>query len=275
MTIKEQLEDAKEYGYPVRVMFIGCERKGLITKNIADGRQFMMSVQDGKWHTYQSVVSVKPVEPVVETPESGCLHRNYCKHHPCDEPRLCRHYKARVSKAEQLELDALKPEKAFIIGTHRNSFRSGEPAEVLGLSFVTPPGDYPRPCYHIRFADGKEDYTAVLDVSNYELITEPECFGETPEVMDDIAKQRWEWEEFATHSELYQVGVERDECGIATLHMATDEQKSLIEAAPEILHALKKIQTTSQAYMGAYSIPVDTMKAVMDAVKKAEGGQDE
>lgn len=58
---------------------------------------------------------------------------------------------------------------------------------------------------------------------------------------EDIASECWEWEEFATHSELYQIGVERDECGIATLHMATDAQKALMAAAPELADELESV----------------------------------
>lgn len=93
---------------------------------------------------------------------------------------------------------------------------------------------------------------------------------------DDVARQRWEWEEFATHSELYQIGIERDECGIATLHMASNEQKTVMEAAPEMLDALMAIDDARRS--GSIDLnsaddenAIKLFVKIRDAIKKAEG----
>lgn len=57
----------------------------------------------------------------------------------------------------------MKQSKAFLINTGVVSFRPGEVAEVLGVAIVTPPNCPPRPCYHIRYNDGKEDYVSIRD----------------------------------------------------------------------------------------------------------------
>ncbi len=83
----------------------------------------------------------------------------------------------------------------------------------------------------------------------------------------DVAKELWEWEEFTTHSELYQIGVERDERGIATSHMATNQQKAVIGAAPELLGMLEKYDKA----MGAIGITLkpDFAHAVQGVINKA------
>jgi hypothetical protein len=82
----------------------------------------------------------------------------------------------------------------------------------------------------------------------------------------DIAKQRWEWEDFTTHSELYQIGVDRDECGIATLHMASKEQKAVMEAAPDMLYALESYGDHSAGL-------AEFCRRKNAAIRKARGGE--
>ena len=55
-------------------------------------------------------------------------------------------------------------QKAFYVGTHRYHFQAGVPAEILGVKMVmAPDGKTPRPCYHLRFPDGQEDYAVMQD----------------------------------------------------------------------------------------------------------------
>lgn len=74
MNIKQQLEHAEKYEYPVRVTFKGCVRKGSIVKT--EQASFIMSVCSGAWHNFSAVVSVGPLEPGVEKPDGM---RTVCK----------------------------------------------------------------------------------------------------------------------------------------------------------------------------------------------------
>jgi hypothetical protein len=69
----------------------------------------------------------------------------------------------------------MKEQKAFLIGIHPYSFREGEPAEIIGVSFCTPDGLEERLCYKIRYNDGKEDFVAVSDTKNYKIINETDA----------------------------------------------------------------------------------------------------
>ena len=65
-----------------------------------------------------------------------------------------------------------RTEKAYFVGTHPNSYRMGEAAEILGVvTFIPAAGkDLTRPCFHVRYLDGKEDYTPVSDRDNYKIV---------------------------------------------------------------------------------------------------------
>jgi hypothetical protein len=65
----------------------------------------------------------------------------------------------------------LKTEKACIFGTHRNSFRAGHLAEIVGVVIANPSGMDSRPAFHVRFPDGKEDYVAIEDAQHYKIIS--------------------------------------------------------------------------------------------------------
>ncbi len=61
--------------------------------------------------------------------------------------------------------------KAYYVGTHRHSFRPGEPAAILGIVWYTP-REKERParaCFHLRYADGKEDFSPMGDTANYTI----------------------------------------------------------------------------------------------------------
>jgi hypothetical protein len=66
----------------------------------------------------------------------------------------------------------MKKEKAYFVYIHRYGFRAGEPAEILGVVVATPVLNEPRAAYHVRFADGHEDYIAIKDHENFEIISE-------------------------------------------------------------------------------------------------------
>ena len=59
--------------------------------------------------------------------------------------------------------DGLAMKDAHYMPLHRYAFRSGEPAKLLGVKICTPEGSDPRACYHLRWPDGKEDYSPIAD----------------------------------------------------------------------------------------------------------------
>ncbi len=75
------------------------------------------------------------------------------------------------SKSAPPGLDPIT-KRAFLVGTHPYSFRSGKPAEILGVEFATPEGETSRPCYRIRFNDGYVDGVPMSDTKNFEIISE-------------------------------------------------------------------------------------------------------
>ena len=60
---------------------------------------------------------------------------------------------------------------AYLVGTHEHSFRRGVPGHIIGVKIVSPDNLDKRLCFHIRFADDAEDYVAVDDSINYEIIS--------------------------------------------------------------------------------------------------------
>ena len=52
---------------------------------------------------------------------------------------------------------------AYIRATHHYSFRSGQWARITGVVYATPKGYPTRPCYTIRFIDGKTDEWPIDD----------------------------------------------------------------------------------------------------------------
>jgi len=86
----------------------------------------------------------------------------------------------------------VKAKKLFLVGTHHDSFRAGETAEIVGTSMVTPPGENsePRPCFKVRFDDGRVDFVPIFAAPgsneknpHYELITAADMrAGRIPEV---------------------------------------------------------------------------------------------
>ena len=63
---------------------------------------------------------------------------------------------------------------AYYVGTHQYSYRMGEVARVVGASTIYRDELPPRVCFHVVFADGKEDWCPVEDIENYILLTSDE-----------------------------------------------------------------------------------------------------
>lgn len=62
-----------------------------------------------------------------------------------------------------LERDATaEGSKAYFVGTHRYHFQAGTPAEILGVEVITV-GDKQRPCFRLRFPDGRVDHAPLID----------------------------------------------------------------------------------------------------------------
>lgn len=72
----------------------------------------------------------------------------------------------------------------YITGTHRYSFRAGEPAHIMGVCEFTPDGGEPRPCFKVKYRDGFEDYIAIADTSHYKLIGSSGAETELSELHD-------------------------------------------------------------------------------------------
>jgi len=62
-------------------------------------------------------------------------------------------------------------DKAYFVGIHRYSNKSGKPAEIIGLEWITPVGLEPRLCYHVQWADKTEDWLPINDMANYNIIS--------------------------------------------------------------------------------------------------------
>jgi len=60
-------------------------------------------------------------------------------------------------------------EKCYYTGTHRYSFRAGQPAEIIGVFMAAPEGADWRPCFYVRYPDGIEDLSPISDMDNYTL----------------------------------------------------------------------------------------------------------
>lgn len=65
--------------------------------------------------------------------------------------------------------------QAYLIGRIWISYRPEEPALILGVKLVSPDGHDERPCLHVQFADGVEDFIPLSDVSRgaYAIIPKP------------------------------------------------------------------------------------------------------
>lgn len=78
-------------------------------------------------------------------------------------------------KKSEFEVKQLKTQKAYYVGTHEYSFRAGQPAEIVGVVMIPHVSGEVRPCYHVRYADGHEDYSVIKDINNYKIVGEVEA----------------------------------------------------------------------------------------------------
>ena len=68
----------------------------------------------------------------------------------------------------------------YYIGTHPYSFRSGEPAEIIAVGLYESGEGKKVPCFHVKFADGIEDWSPISDFGNYKVIS-MDCIKQTYE----------------------------------------------------------------------------------------------
>jgi len=59
----------------------------------------------------------------------------------------------------------------FYIGTNDNSFRSGEPGKITGITMLYGEGIKDKPCFEIEYGDGVKDYSPICDSKNYKLVS--------------------------------------------------------------------------------------------------------
>ncbi|MBP6886190.1 MAG: hypothetical protein KBC02_03030 [Candidatus Pacebacteria bacterium] len=75
-------------------------------------------------------------------------------------------------------------QKAYLVGTHRYSFRGGEPAEIIGVQFLKLTNVEARPCYHVQFADGMQDLISLAESHHFVIISEDDVrSGRIPAVV--------------------------------------------------------------------------------------------
>jgi hypothetical protein len=66
----------------------------------------------------------------------------------------------------------MKTDKAYYVGIHRYSHKSGIAAEIIGVGMITHDNiSEPRLCYKIQWYDGVEDWVPVSDSDNYKIIS--------------------------------------------------------------------------------------------------------
>jgi len=74
-------------------------------------------------------------------------------------------------------------QRAYLVGTERNFFRAGEPAEIVSVEFTAVWRRPARLVYRIRFPDGKEDLVPLDNFNRFQIISEKDVrAGNIPEV---------------------------------------------------------------------------------------------
>ena len=70
----------------------------------------------------------------------------------------------------------IETKDAYYVGTHKYSFRQGEPAKIVGIKTVfRDKENFPsRVCFHVVYADGFEDWCPIEDSENYKIFTSEE-----------------------------------------------------------------------------------------------------
>lgn len=70
-------------------------------------------------------------------------------------------------------MEELRLEDAYYVGTSIHSYRYGEPARIVGIKTLYVE-NRTAVCFHIVFADGKDDWCPVSDYENYKVLTDKE-----------------------------------------------------------------------------------------------------
>lgn len=77
----------------------------------------------------------------------------------------------------------MKRVKAYLVGIDINSYRPGDPAEIIGVELVTPEKGSSRVCYHILWDDKTEDWVPIEDIRSYKIIGFQDILaGDIPDV---------------------------------------------------------------------------------------------
>lgn len=58
----------------------------------------------------------------------------------------------------------------YIVGVHLYCFRPGDPAQILDSVLYSSDNLSNRPCLHVIFSDGVEDYIPISDLDNYRIL---------------------------------------------------------------------------------------------------------
>lgn len=70
-------------------------------------------------------------------------------------------------------MEELRLEDAYYVGTSIHSYRSLEPARIVAVKTIYVK-DRCSVCFHIVFADGKDDWVPVGDYGSYKILTDKE-----------------------------------------------------------------------------------------------------
>lgn len=87
-------------------------------------------------------------------------------------------------------------EKAYIVGVGLNNFRTGTPAEIIGVQIVKPGSSNVvlpfRPCYHAEWSDGVRDYIPISSVErgDHKIITFAEVINKSWETKKED-EEKW------------------------------------------------------------------------------------
>ena len=71
-------------------------------------------------------------------------------------------------KQAQSDLTGLLGCAPYIVNTHHYGCRCGEAALIIGTTIANK--EHPKPCYHVEYADGKQDFIAIEDYNNYKIV---------------------------------------------------------------------------------------------------------
>jgi len=103
--------------------------------------------------------------------------------YPKSSKKSKRKVKARTPTDPRLRREVhsdMKIQSAYYTGTHPYSFRSGESGVILGIKIVSPagatstsPNRPSRPCFHVCYPDGVEDYSPISETEHYQITGTP------------------------------------------------------------------------------------------------------